>query len=102
MPAADRRLLDLSATDTVDSIVAQIKGQPSPLVILLGDYDALSGPNRQVSIQPGHRSDGYRLGSGDPRQWCELRSRCSGRASGSRPRTSAEAVWNCASWCRST
>jgi hypothetical protein len=44
MPAADRRLLDLSATDTVDSIVAQIKGQPSPLVILLGDYDASLDP----------------------------------------------------------
>ena len=44
MPATDRRLLDLSATDTVDSIVAQIKGQPSPLVILLGDYDASLDP----------------------------------------------------------
>ena len=44
MPAADRRLLDLSATDTVDSIVAQIKSQPSPLVILLGDYDASLDP----------------------------------------------------------
>jgi hypothetical protein len=44
MPSADRRLLDLSATDTVDSIVAQIKGQPSPLVILLGDYDASLDP----------------------------------------------------------
>ncbi len=44
MPAVDRRLLDLSATDTVDSIVAQIKGQPSPLVILLGDYDASLDP----------------------------------------------------------
>jgi len=44
MPAADRRLLDLSATDTVASIVTQIKGQPSPLVILLGDYDASLDP----------------------------------------------------------
>ena len=48
MPSADRRLIDLSATDTVDSIVAQIKTQPSPLILLLGDYD--------VSLDPTVRS----------------------------------------------
>lgn len=44
MPSADRRLIDLSATDTVDSIVAQLKTQPRPLIILLGDYDASLDP----------------------------------------------------------
>jgi hypothetical protein len=44
MPSPDRRLIDLSATDTVDSIVAQIKSQPRPLIILLGDYDASLDP----------------------------------------------------------
>lgn len=48
MPSADRRLIDLSATDTVDSIVAQIKTQPRPLILLLGDYD--------VSLDPTVRS----------------------------------------------
>jgi len=48
MPSADRRLIDLSATDTVDSIVAQIKNQPNPLIILLGDYD--------VALEPTVRS----------------------------------------------
>ena len=48
MPSADRRVIDLSATDTVDSIVAQIKTQPSPLILLLGDYD--------VSLDPTVRS----------------------------------------------
>ena len=44
MPSADRRLIDLSATDTVESIVAQLKTQPRPLIILLGDYDASLDP----------------------------------------------------------
>ena len=48
MPSAERRLIDLSATDTVDSIIAQIKTQPSPLILLLGDYD--------VSLDPTVRS----------------------------------------------
>jgi hypothetical protein len=48
MLSADRRLIDLSATDTVDSIVAQIKTQPRPLILLLGDYD--------VSLDPTVRS----------------------------------------------
>ena len=47
MLAADRRPR-LSATDTVDSIVAQIKNQPKPLIILLGDYD--------VALEPTVRS----------------------------------------------
>jgi SLOG in TRPM, prokaryote/SMODS and SLOG-associating 2TM effector domain 1/Protein of unknown function (DUF4231) len=44
MPSPDRRVIDLSATDTVDSIVAQIKSQPGPLIILLGDYDVSLDP----------------------------------------------------------
>jgi SLOG in TRPM, prokaryote/SMODS and SLOG-associating 2TM effector domain 1/Protein of unknown function (DUF4231) len=44
MPSPDRRLIDVSATDTVDSIVAQIKSQPRPLIILLGDYPASLDP----------------------------------------------------------
>lgn len=48
MPSPDKRLIDLSATDTIDSIVAQIKTEPKPLIILLGDYD--------VSLDPTVRS----------------------------------------------
>ena len=48
MPLPDRKVLDPSATDTVESIVAQIKSEPRPLVILLGDYD--------VSLDPTVRS----------------------------------------------
>jgi hypothetical protein len=44
MPSPDSRLIDVSATDTVDSVAAQIKSQPRPLIILLGDYDASLDP----------------------------------------------------------
>lgn len=44
MPSPDKRLIDLSATDTIDSIVAQIKTEPKPLIILLGDYDVSLDP----------------------------------------------------------
>jgi SLOG in TRPM, prokaryote/SMODS and SLOG-associating 2TM effector domain 1/Protein of unknown function (DUF4231) len=44
MPSPDKRLIDLSATDTIDSIIAQIKSEPRPLIILLGDYDVSLDP----------------------------------------------------------
>jgi len=44
MPSPDKRLIDLSATDTIDSIVAQIKTEPKPLIILLGDYEVSLDP----------------------------------------------------------
>ena len=44
MPSPDRRHIDVSATDTVDSVVAQIKSQPRPLIILLGDYNVSLDP----------------------------------------------------------
>ena len=48
MPSPDMRLIDLSATDTIDSIVAQIKSEPKSLIILLGDND--------VSLDPAVKS----------------------------------------------
>jgi SLOG in TRPM, prokaryote/SMODS and SLOG-associating 2TM effector domain 1/Protein of unknown function (DUF4231) len=44
MPSPDKRLIDLSATDTIDSVIAQIKTEPRPLIILLGDYDVSLDP----------------------------------------------------------
>ena len=44
MPSPDKRLIDLSATDTIDSIVAQIKTEPKPLIILLSDYEVSLDP----------------------------------------------------------
>jgi hypothetical protein len=48
MPSPDKKLIDVSATDTIDSIVAQIKTEPRSLIILLGDYD--------VSLDPAVKS----------------------------------------------
>jgi hypothetical protein len=44
MPLPDKRLIEPSPTDTIDSIVAQIKSEPRPLIILLGDYDVSLDP----------------------------------------------------------
>lgn len=44
MPSPDKRLIDVSPTDTIDSIIAQIKSEPRPLIILLGDYDVSLDP----------------------------------------------------------
>ena len=44
MPSPDQRLIEPSPTDTIDSIVAHIKIEPRPLIILLGEYDASLDP----------------------------------------------------------
>jgi hypothetical protein len=44
MPSPDQRLIALSASDTIDSIIAQIKSEPKPLMMLLGDYDVSLDP----------------------------------------------------------
>ena len=44
MPSPDKRLIEPSPTDTIDSIIAQIKSEPRPLIILLGDYDVSLDP----------------------------------------------------------
>jgi hypothetical protein len=48
MPSPDKRLIEPSSTDTIDSVIAQIKSDPRPLIILLGNYD--------VSLDPTVRS----------------------------------------------
>jgi len=44
MPSPDKRLIAVSASDTIDSIIAQIKSEPRPVIILLGDYDVSLDP----------------------------------------------------------
>ena len=52
MPSPDTRLIAVSASDTIDSIIAQIKSEPRPLIILLGDYDVSLDPMAQTLGAP--------------------------------------------------
>lgn len=44
MPLPAMKLIDASDKDTIESIVAQIKSEPKPLIVVLGDYEKSLDP----------------------------------------------------------
>ncbi len=44
MPLPDTKLINPTDKDTIDSIIAQIKSEPKPLILVLGEYDASLDP----------------------------------------------------------